>query len=407
MLEKCIGKEYNDKKLQRGGNSVKVFISHASEDKEAIAKPLAQALRRVGVNIWYDEYSLQLGDSLTRSIEAGLAECDYGIVIISPNFLSKEWTERELAGLSAKQTYNNKVILPILHNLTHKELKEKKPILSDLLSIQSDVPLSELVSKILEIVSPKNVDLEKIAPTNIKKLDQILGGGLRRRSSLVIEGPKAVGKTTLAIQIQKAALERGESGLYIAYSETPIEIIDHFLRMGCPIAEYIEKDKFRILDNYSSIVGISKNEVLDSLGPNYAKGVVASRDPRDIEEYYEIHGKLLDQLGMSVNIIDSTNARYELFGGSSSDPSVTEKYFRRFRSKGTLNNNIGIHTVQDIEHHKHLLPLVGNLQNGAIRLKFMYDEVAGRKRMIQVENIDLADSKWYEFAISDRGIDVF
>lgn len=386
---------------------MKVFISHASEDKEAIAAPLAIHLRRKGISIWYDEFSLKIGDSLMGSIEKGLAECDYGIVIISPSFLSKEWPERELNGLFAKQMSFGKVIIPILHEITPDELKSKKPMLADLYSIRSNIPFPQLVDRILDTLQPKDIDLEKYAPTDIPKLDQILGGGLRRRSSLVLEGPKAIGKTTLAIQIQKAALKRGESGLYIAYSETPVEIIHHYIRMSFPILDYIKSGKFRILDNYSAIVGIAENEVLDSLGSEYASGIVRSNDPRDIEEYYELHGKLLDQLGTSVNIIDSTNARYELFGGIGSDPKETEKYFRRFRSKGTLNNNIGIHTIQDIEHHKHLLPLVGNLQNGAIRMKFVYDEIAGRARMLQAENIDKADNKWYEFIINDDGIDVF
>lgn len=386
---------------------MKVFISHASEDKEAIAAPLATHLRRKGVDIWYDAFSLKPGDSLMGSIEKGLAECDYGIVIISPSFLRKEWPERELNGLLTMQMYSKKEIIPILHDITPGELLKKKPMLADLYSIRSDIPFHKLVDKITEILQPKDIDLEKYAPTEIPRLDQILGGGLRRRSSLVIEGPKAIGKTTLAIQIQKAALKRGESGLYIAYSETPVEIIHHYIRMGFPILDYIKNGKFRVLDNYSAIAGISEDEVFDSLGSEYAAGIIRCNNPKDIEEYYALHGKLLDQLGMSVNIIDSTNARYELFGGGNSDPKETEKYFRRFRSKGTLNNNIGIHTIQDIEHHQHLLPLVGNLQNGAIRMKFVYDEVTGRARMLQAENIDKADSKWYEFTINDDGINLF
>lgn len=384
-----------------------VFVSHASEDKEAIAAPLAINLRRKGINVWYDEFSLKAGESLMGSIEKGLAECDYGIVIISPSFLSKKWTELELNGLFAKQVYSEKVIIPILHDITPDDLKRKKPILADLYSIRSNIPLPQLMDKVMETLQPKEIDLEKYAPTDIPRLDQILGGGLRRRSSLVIEGPKAIGKTTLAIQIQKAALKRGESGLYIAYSETPVEIIHHYIRMGFPILDYIKSGKFRILDNYSAIAGITENEVLDSLGSGYASGIVRSNDPRNVEEYYELHGQLLEQLGTSVNIIDSTNARYELFGGVNSDSKETEKYFRRFRSKGVLNNNIGIHTIQDIDHHKHLLPLVGNLQNGAIRMKFVYDEIAGRARKLQAENIDKADSKWYEYTINDDGIDLF
>ena len=43
-----------------------VFISHASEDKEEVARPLAEALRKNGLSVWYDEFELKIGDSLRR-----------------------------------------------------------------------------------------------------------------------------------------------------------------------------------------------------------------------------------------------------------------------------------------------------------------------------------------------------
>ena len=50
-----------------------VFVSHASEDKDAFVRPLAAALQSLGVSIWYDEFSLRVGDSLSRSIDKGIA----------------------------------------------------------------------------------------------------------------------------------------------------------------------------------------------------------------------------------------------------------------------------------------------------------------------------------------------
>lgn len=47
------------------------FISHASEDKESLARPLAEKLRDLGFSIWYDEFQLKVGDSLRRSIDKG------------------------------------------------------------------------------------------------------------------------------------------------------------------------------------------------------------------------------------------------------------------------------------------------------------------------------------------------
>jgi TIR domain len=77
-----------------------VFISHASEDKEAIARPLAEALVNAGLKVWYEAFSLKLGDSLRQSIDRGLAQSRYGVVILSPNFFEKQWPQRELNGLS-------------------------------------------------------------------------------------------------------------------------------------------------------------------------------------------------------------------------------------------------------------------------------------------------------------------
>ena len=76
-----------------------LFLSHASEDKESIARPLYAALTAAGVSVWFDEAVLELGDSLRRKIEEGLAKCRYGVVILSPRFLNKHWPRRELDGL--------------------------------------------------------------------------------------------------------------------------------------------------------------------------------------------------------------------------------------------------------------------------------------------------------------------
>ena len=69
-----------------------VFISHASEDKEAFVRPLAEILQQYGVDVWYDEYELKLGDSISASITKGLIECRFDLVVLSPAFLRKNLT---------------------------------------------------------------------------------------------------------------------------------------------------------------------------------------------------------------------------------------------------------------------------------------------------------------------------
>jgi hypothetical protein len=94
-LREFEGEEQRKKsEVQRAeDDSWDVFVSHASEDKDSFVRPLAAALAKRGLRVWFDEYTLRLGDSLTRSIDKGLASCRFGIVVLSPAFFSKEWTQ--------------------------------------------------------------------------------------------------------------------------------------------------------------------------------------------------------------------------------------------------------------------------------------------------------------------------
>jgi hypothetical protein len=66
-----------------------VFVSHASEDKPAVARPLTELLQRAGLKVWLDENELTLGDSLSRKIDEGLARSAFGVVILSKNSFKK------------------------------------------------------------------------------------------------------------------------------------------------------------------------------------------------------------------------------------------------------------------------------------------------------------------------------
>lgn len=127
-----------------------VFVSHASEDKEGFARPLAQALKDRGLRVWFDEFTLRVGDSLRRSIDKGLAHSRYGVVIISPAFLKKEWPQKELDGLVAREVDGHKVILPVWHNIDATILRKHSPMLSDRLASSSSKGLIQVINELLE-----------------------------------------------------------------------------------------------------------------------------------------------------------------------------------------------------------------------------------------------------------------
>ena len=129
-----------------------VFISHAHEDKE-VARPLAEALRQRGLTVWYDEYVLRLGDSLREVIERGLASSRFGVVILSPSFFAKEWPQRELNALLARETTKrSKVLLPVWHNLTLEEVTARSPILADRLAVSSAKGILFIVEQIVQVL---------------------------------------------------------------------------------------------------------------------------------------------------------------------------------------------------------------------------------------------------------------
>lgn len=136
-----------------------VFISHASEDKESFVFPLASLLERLGTKVWYDRFELKVGDSLSRSIDRGLAHSRYGIVVISSFFLKKDWPEYELRGLTSKEIGGEKVILPIWHNITRDELLKYSPTLADKISLDtSKSSIYEIASRIIQVIRPDIYD---------------------------------------------------------------------------------------------------------------------------------------------------------------------------------------------------------------------------------------------------------
>jgi len=131
-----------------------VFISHASEDKEEVVRPLAHALKNGGLRVWYDEFELKIGDSLRRKIDSGLARSRFGIVVFSKVFLAKGWTNYELDGLVTKAVDGEQVLLPIWHNVTKKEIIDYSPSLADKLARNTSThTVEEIAEEIIILIN--------------------------------------------------------------------------------------------------------------------------------------------------------------------------------------------------------------------------------------------------------------
>ncbi len=130
-----------------------LFISHASEDKDDFVRPLAAALKSLEVRVWYDEFTLEIGDSLRESIDKGLVSSKYGVVVLSPSFFAKNWPQYELNGMVAREMNGEKVILPIWHRVTKNEVIEFSPTMADKVALNSGAEsIEEIASQLADRV---------------------------------------------------------------------------------------------------------------------------------------------------------------------------------------------------------------------------------------------------------------
>lgn len=132
-----------------------VFISHASEDKDTIVRSLADALVGEGLDVWYDESALRVGSSLRRSIDAGLANSRFGVVVLSEAFFGKGWSNYELDGLVTREVAGDgeQIILPIWHRVSKDDVMAYSPSLADKLALRtSDSTAEEIAAEIAEVI---------------------------------------------------------------------------------------------------------------------------------------------------------------------------------------------------------------------------------------------------------------
>jgi hypothetical protein len=127
-----------------------VFISHASEDKDSVVRALAHELRARGLNVWYDEFELGIGDSLRAGIDRGLAHSRRGIVVLSPAFFAKHWTAEELNGLTAIEASTGEYrILPVWHEVDAAAVAAAAPMIAGRLAGSTSKPIRELADDLV------------------------------------------------------------------------------------------------------------------------------------------------------------------------------------------------------------------------------------------------------------------
>jgi TIR domain len=93
----------------------KVFVSHASEDKERFVLEFATKLRNNGIDAWLDKWEMLPGDSLVEKIfEEGLKEAQAVIIVLSKYSVNKPWVKEELNTSVVNKISKGTRIIPVV-----------------------------------------------------------------------------------------------------------------------------------------------------------------------------------------------------------------------------------------------------------------------------------------------------
>jgi len=177
------------------------FISHAVEDKLPVANDLCEKLEEAGLKIWYSGKELTVGDSLEKAIHKGLDRSRFGVVILSPTYLEKNWTRREFYTLLAKEINSKTIILPVLYNITPNDLAMHDLTMADRYGLSMDRGMDIVAEKLVAVIKSGKVSAFK------KKILR-LGLFMAAVFGLVYFAPDLSRTSEVPSQIEKELIEK-------------------------------------------------------------------------------------------------------------------------------------------------------------------------------------------------------
>lgn len=184
-----------------------VFISYASEDKDSFVRTLAVELERYSIRVWYDEFTMKLGDSLTKLIDAGLQSCRYGVIVLSKHFLEKNWPDYEYRSLLSRQVNGENVILPLLYGISVDDVRAYSLYLADIKSLSvGNEDVANAAMAILKVVRP---DVwERV------KMEVVLKNAVAEAQSAVVPMSQILQQTTRQSVLTRQQIIRAKAIYY-------------------------------------------------------------------------------------------------------------------------------------------------------------------------------------------------
>jgi hypothetical protein len=141
LLEKRLGVDPGKVQVMNAADGAphpKVYLAHASEDKDRV-RPIAEYLMANGVDVWFDEWEIEAGDSLRQKMEEGLGAMTHFVVVLTDKSIAKPWVAKEIDVGLVQQVGGKSRFVPLVVDLDPAKLS---PFLQAMLFLKID-PASE------------------------------------------------------------------------------------------------------------------------------------------------------------------------------------------------------------------------------------------------------------------------
>lgn len=120
--------------IAAGKEQPRVYLAHASEDK-ALVRPIAEYLMAKGVDVWFDEWEIDPGDSLRQKMEEGLGAMTHFIVVLTEASIRKPWVAKEIDVGLVQQVGGKSRFVPLVIDVDTEKLS---PFLQAMLFLRLD-----------------------------------------------------------------------------------------------------------------------------------------------------------------------------------------------------------------------------------------------------------------------------
>lgn len=124
LVEERLGVGVGEVKTMNASDAAahpKVYLAHASEDK-AMVRPIAEYLMANGIDVWFDEWEIDPGDSLRQKMEEGLGKMTHFMVVLTPASIEKPWVALEIDVGIVKRIGCESRMVPVVIDLDPKQL---------------------------------------------------------------------------------------------------------------------------------------------------------------------------------------------------------------------------------------------------------------------------------------------